>query len=147
MARRNYTLRVHKDGTITFKSGRYVEHIDIRFIGYLETYERLKIAALTAGFSLKESTLEELLKEARGLKGIEPPKGAAGKKVYVKVTEELDSHRRDREPPQHLDEHRLPQARQAPRGREDREGWHALPGEEVRKGLQAQCPASYLGSR
>lgn len=88
MSRRNYSLRVNRDGTVTFKSGRYVEHIDIRWIGYLETYERLKLAALSAGFSLSQSTLEELLKEARGLKGELPPKSPAGKKLYVRVDDE-----------------------------------------------------------
>lgn len=65
--KRSFTVRRHVDGTVTFKSERYIEHIDVRHLGLLETYEALKYAAITAGLSLNEHTLEELFRLARGL--------------------------------------------------------------------------------
>jgi hypothetical protein len=60
-------VKRHVDGTVTFKFGRYIEHIDMRHLGLFESYEALKYAAITAGLSLSEEPLEELFRIARGL--------------------------------------------------------------------------------
>lgn len=68
MARKTFTIKRHGDGTVTFRSGRYVENIDIRYKGMLETYEAIKYAAISAHIVLNQDTLEEVLREAKGLK-------------------------------------------------------------------------------
>ena len=68
MAKKSFILRRNKDGTVTFRSGRYVEHFDPRDKGLLQTYDCIKFAAVTAGISLTQETLEDLMREARGLK-------------------------------------------------------------------------------
>jgi hypothetical protein len=62
-----YTITNHQ-GVVTFKYGRYVESFDIRDLGFLQTYERIKFAAITAGLPLTEETLEDLFREVKGLK-------------------------------------------------------------------------------
>jgi hypothetical protein len=66
--KKSIVLRRNRDGTVTFRSGRYVEHIDVRMLGMLETYEAIRYAAVTAGVSLTDDLLAELLREARNLK-------------------------------------------------------------------------------
>lgn len=61
------TLRRNRDGTVTFKYGRYVESFDVEGKGLYETYEAIKWIAVTAGISLSESDLQDLYQEARGL--------------------------------------------------------------------------------
>jgi hypothetical protein len=56
-----------RDKVVTFRYNRYVESFDISLLGMYETYERVKYAALTAGLPLNETTLEQLLREVRGL--------------------------------------------------------------------------------
>jgi hypothetical protein len=73
MTRKSFILRRNADGTVTFKTrkpnGRwYVEHFSTDDKGLLQTYEYIKAAAVTAGISLSEPLLEELLREAQGLK-------------------------------------------------------------------------------
>lgn len=68
--KRSFTLRRNSDGTVTFRSGKYIEHFDPREKGLMETYEHIRIAAVTAGLSLSQPLLEELLHEARGLKNL-----------------------------------------------------------------------------
>ena len=63
-----FTLRRNRDGTATFRYGRYVEHIDPRHLGLMQTYEAIKYAAITAGLPLTEETLLDLMQTARGLK-------------------------------------------------------------------------------
>jgi hypothetical protein len=69
---RTFSLNRNADGTATFRAklperGEYIEHIDARNLGLLETYERFEYAAICAGLSLNPALLEELLREARGL--------------------------------------------------------------------------------
>jgi len=52
---------------VTFKYGRYVESFDVEMLGAYETYERIRYAAITAGLSLNDETMAELLREAKGL--------------------------------------------------------------------------------
>jgi len=68
MAKQVFTLRRNRDGTVTFKTGRYRESFDARDKGLYETYEYIKMLAVTAGMSLSQELLEDLLREARGLK-------------------------------------------------------------------------------
>lgn len=73
MAKKSFSVRRNADGTVTFKTrkpnGRwYYEHIDVQHKGMLETYDAIRYAAVTAGLSLSEPLLEDLLREARGLK-------------------------------------------------------------------------------
>lgn len=67
--RRTLTLKRHKDGTVTLRcpETRYVEHIDASGKGYMETYEAVRFAAITAGFSPTADDLMELFREAKGL--------------------------------------------------------------------------------
>lgn len=67
MANVSYSIASH-NGTVTFRYGRYVESFDIRDLGFLQTYERIKFAAITAGLPLTEQTLEDLFREVKGLK-------------------------------------------------------------------------------
>jgi hypothetical protein len=62
--KRSYSLRLNKDGTITFRSGTYIEHFEMQ--GLTETYDRVKYAAVCADISLNEATLERDLKELLG---------------------------------------------------------------------------------
>ena len=61
MAERVLTLKRNEDGTVTIQSGRYREHVDVRFKGPFDTYEAIKWAIITAGFSLPEEEIEELV--------------------------------------------------------------------------------------
>lgn len=65
--RQTFTLRRTRDGVVTFKYGRYVESFDVEMLGAYETYERIRYAAITAGLSLNDETMAELLREAKGL--------------------------------------------------------------------------------
>lgn len=67
MATKTFNIRRNRDGTITFRFGRYVEHIGIEGKGFLQIYESIKYAAITAGLSLTDSHVEELLREVQGL--------------------------------------------------------------------------------
>lgn len=67
--KKTFTIRRNKDETITFRYGGYVEHLGIEGKGMLQIYEGIKYAAITAGLSLTEETLEELLRESQGLAG------------------------------------------------------------------------------
>ena len=60
-------LRRNKDGTATFRYGRYVESFDVEGKGLYETYEAIKWIAITAGIELSDGVLEEFFREARGL--------------------------------------------------------------------------------
>jgi len=68
VSKKSFTLRRNKDGTVTFRCGRYVESFDARDKGLLETYEYIRVAAVTAGLSLSEESLADLMREVRGLK-------------------------------------------------------------------------------
>jgi hypothetical protein len=67
MAEVHYSITSH-NGTVTFRYGKYVESFDIRDLGFLQTYERIKFAAITAGLPLNEDTLQDLFREIKGLK-------------------------------------------------------------------------------
>lgn len=60
-------LRRNADGTVTLRCGRYVEHIDAANKGLVDTWDSVKIAAMTAGFHLTPEEIDELFREARGL--------------------------------------------------------------------------------
>ena len=60
----SYTL-TRKGSVVTFKCGKYIESFDVEMLGWYETYERVKYAAITAGVSLNEDTIEKLMKEVR----------------------------------------------------------------------------------
>lgn len=62
-----FTLRRNNDGTVTFRSGRYVEHIDVSTKGLMETYDALKYAAICAEVPVSDDILEDLMREAKGL--------------------------------------------------------------------------------
>jgi hypothetical protein len=67
LTKKTFTIRRNKDGTVTFRTKTFVEHFDGRDKGMLETYEYIKTLAVTAGISLNQETLEELLRDVRGL--------------------------------------------------------------------------------
>lgn len=67
--RQTFTLTRHKDGTVTFKFGRYIEHFIVSDKTYVETYEYIKWTAITAGLQLNQETLEDLLRRVRNLHG------------------------------------------------------------------------------
>jgi hypothetical protein len=62
-------LRRNADGTATFKYGKYRESFEVVNKGYVETYEAIKYAAITAGIVLSEEILDEFLHEAKQLTG------------------------------------------------------------------------------
>lgn len=64
MARESFKLD-NKNGTVTFKYGSFVESFDIEFLGPYDTFERIRYAAITAGISLSDETLEQLLREVK----------------------------------------------------------------------------------
>lgn len=66
-ARKSFIFRRNADGTVTFRVGRYIEHIDASNMGSVELYDRLQYAAITANLPLTEKTLMELWEEAKGL--------------------------------------------------------------------------------
>lgn len=63
MAEKILTLRRNRDGTVTIRSGRYREHVDVRFKGPFDTYEAIKWAIITAGFSLSEQEIERMVRQ------------------------------------------------------------------------------------
>lgn len=72
--KRDFTLRRNADGTATFRTRnpdtgrRYIEHLDPRLEGPFTTFERIKWAARTANLNLSDDLVEDLMREARGLK-------------------------------------------------------------------------------
>jgi hypothetical protein len=70
--KRTLSVRRNRDGTVTLRAAlpdgrKYVEHFDVESKGLLETFESVRFAALTAGLHLSDRSLEDLLREARGL--------------------------------------------------------------------------------
>lgn len=68
MAARTLTVRRNRDETVTIRSGRYIESIDIRFKSPYEKYEYIRSAIVTAGFEftphVEEMVRKELYSEA-----------------------------------------------------------------------------------
>lgn len=64
---KKYQLTRTKNGVVTFKFEGYIESFDVQVLGVYETYERIRWAAITAGITLTEVSMEQLLLEARGL--------------------------------------------------------------------------------
>jgi len=69
VARKTLVLRKNKDGTVTLRcpETHYVEHIDVSNKGFMETYDAVRFAAITAGFHPTDEDLQELFREAKGL--------------------------------------------------------------------------------
>jgi hypothetical protein len=67
--KRTLVLKRNRDGTVTLRcpETRYVEHIDIANKGFVEAYESIKFAAITAGFHPTQDDLMELFREGKGL--------------------------------------------------------------------------------
>lgn len=67
MSKKQFLLTRSTKGIVTFQYGKYIESFDVEVVGIYETYERIKWAAITAGLTLTEETMEQLTQEARGL--------------------------------------------------------------------------------
>ena len=67
MSRKTFSLRRLRSGVVVFRYGSYIESFDVEVIGPLQTYERNKWAAITAGLQLNQDTLDDLMREAKGL--------------------------------------------------------------------------------
>lgn len=61
MTQKVLTLKRNGDGTVTIRSGRYREHVDVRFKGPFDTYEAIKWAIITAGFSFDDAEIEQMV--------------------------------------------------------------------------------------
>jgi zona occludens toxin (predicted ATPase) len=63
MAEKTLSVRRNADGTVTIRSERYRESVDVRSKTPWEKYEAVKWAIITAGFTFSEEVEELVRKE------------------------------------------------------------------------------------
>jgi transglutaminase-like putative cysteine protease len=63
MAQQTLSVRKNADGTMTIRSGKYKESVEIRSKTPFEKFEAVKWAILTAGFAFTEEVEEIVRKE------------------------------------------------------------------------------------
>jgi hypothetical protein len=58
-------VNFNKDGTMTIRLGRHVEHVTIIFMSREEIFERIKWASISKGGNLTDIMITEIMQELK----------------------------------------------------------------------------------